>query len=73
MDFVWSRPGASPVAIECKWQADRLDLAGLRAFRRQYPEGPNWVIAQDLKRAFRRREAGLMIDCLPLDGAVRRL
>jgi len=44
--------GAHPVAIECKWSAGEFDSGNLRAFRRQYPQGENFVVAQDVARSY---------------------
>lgn len=55
VDFVIVRRGRPPLALECKWRADgREDLAGLKAFRRAYPEGKNLVVASDVQRPFER-------------------
>jgi predicted AAA+ superfamily ATPase len=55
VDFVIVRRGRPPVAIECKWRADgRENLSGLKAFRRVYPQGPSFVVASDVERAFER-------------------
>jgi hypothetical protein len=42
------------MAIECKWSAGEFDGGNLLAFRRQYPEGENFVVAQDVARAYSR-------------------
>jgi len=47
VDFIWAPLGRTPVAIECKWKASSFDPAALFAFRRQHPEGENWLVAQD--------------------------
>jgi len=53
VDFVLTRRGGDPIAIECKWRADgREDLRGLKAFRRAYPEGESFVIASNVERPF---------------------
>lgn len=48
IDFVYSRRGNPPDAIECKWSAGEFNPRNLLAFRRQYPEGQNWVVATDI-------------------------
>lgn len=73
VDFIWTPRGALPIAIECKWSADSMDPKGFLAFRNQYPKGPNWVIAQDLERPFRRRVSGLTIEYLPLAELAHRV
>jgi uncharacterized protein len=67
VDFVWARRGAKPVAIECKWSADGLDSKNLQAFRRQYPEGENFVVAPDVKRTFSRRYGEISVKFAGLD------
>jgi hypothetical protein len=54
VDFVLARRGSAPAAIECKWNPDAVEPSGLRAFRRQYPKGENWIVCPDLKRSFTR-------------------
>jgi predicted AAA+ superfamily ATPase len=61
IDFVVKPRGLDPIAIECKWSADELDPRNLLAFRRQYPQGTNWVVAPDVDRAFTRRHNGIEI------------
>ncbi len=74
VDFVWvPRGGRQPTAIECKWSSDRMDVTGFKAFRAQYPEGANWLVAQDLERSFRRRESGLVVEFLKLEEMMSRL
>jgi hypothetical protein len=47
------------LAIECKWSPDEFDTSGILAFRRQYPEGENFVVAHDVNRSYRRKHAGV--------------
>ena len=55
VDFVLLRRGESPLGVECKWRADgREDLAGLKAFRRAYPDGESLVVASNVERPFER-------------------
>src|SRR5207249_1298213 len=48
VDFVLAPRRGNPTVLECKSSADRFDDTNLLAFRRQYPEGENFVIAQDV-------------------------
>jgi uncharacterized protein len=70
VDIVLAGHGADPVAIECKWKADTLDPASLLAFRRKYPKGPNFVVANDLRRAWVRRYDGVEVRFCSLDHLV---
>jgi predicted AAA+ superfamily ATPase len=73
VDFVLARRGTAAAAIECKWTAREFDAAGLRAFRARYPEGPNLVVAADVDEPYARREAGLTVRFVSLEGMVRAL
>jgi hypothetical protein len=61
VDFVWAQRGGDPLAVECKWSADEFDAAGLTAFRRQYPQGENVVVAQDVGRSYVRNCGALKV------------
>lgn len=62
VDFVVLRRGAAPVAVECKLTAANAgDLAGLRAFRRAYPEGENLVVCADVERLYAGRAGDLKV------------
>jgi predicted AAA+ superfamily ATPase len=50
VDFILILRGKQPIAIECKWRADNLDPGNLKAFRYHYPEGPNWIVCQNVDR-----------------------
>jgi len=73
VDFVVPSRSGSALAIECKWSAGALDGAGLQAFRRRHPRGENWLVAQDVDRAFERRDHGLVIECLGIREFAERL
>jgi len=55
VDFVLARRKEPALVIECKWSASDFAAAGVSAFRRQYPQGRNLVVARDVKRSFTRR------------------
>lgn len=48
VDFILSDYNRDPVAIECSWLADDAEIRDIRAFRRRYPTGKNWIIASDI-------------------------
>lgn len=70
MDFVVTRRGRAPTAIECKWSADEFDAANLRAFRNRYPQGNNYVVAHDVRRPFTKRFGGTVVRFVSLDGLI---
>ena len=54
IDFILPGRRNKPIAIECKWSAADFDATNLHAFRRQYADGENYVLAQDVERPFTR-------------------
>ena len=73
VDFIVATRGKPPLAIECKWSADEFDPSGLLAFRRQYPDGENYVVAQDVRRSYRRKHAGVDVRYLSLSALITQL
>ncbi|HXY51015.1 MAG TPA: carboxypeptidase regulatory-like domain-containing protein [Terriglobales bacterium] len=54
VDFVLTARRNKPIAIECKWSAADFDATNLQVFRRQYSDGENFVLAQDVDRPYSR-------------------
>ncbi len=74
VDFVLPGRGErAPVAIECKWKADTFAPAALSAFRRIYPDGPNFVVATDVDTPFKRTLDGVEVEFVSLERLVERL
>ncbi|MDH4218333.1 MAG: DUF4143 domain-containing protein [Candidatus Aminicenantes bacterium] len=73
VDFVWKRKGKGLTAIECKWSADRFDPSGMKAFRRLYKNGINYVVANDVKRPFYRKYDNLAVEFLNLSQLIENL
>lgn len=73
VDFVWAPRNRAPVTIECKWSADQVDPGGLKAFRARYPSGLNFVVSQDVGRAFTKHYGTVPVRFVSLDGLVRAL
>jgi len=48
IDFVLSDRRSSVIAIECKWTASDYDPQNIISFRRAYPAGANYVVANDI-------------------------
>jgi predicted AAA+ superfamily ATPase len=61
VDFVLAGRRSQPLAVECKWSAANFDATNLQAFRRQYPEGDNVVVAEDVERAYRRNYGAITV------------
>jgi predicted AAA+ superfamily ATPase len=73
VDFIWKKKGKELIAIECKWSPDLFEPSGLKAFRRSYKNGTNYVIANDVKRTFRRVYNGLVVEFVSLEQLIRNL
>jgi predicted AAA+ superfamily ATPase len=73
VDFVIRKRGCAPDAIECKWSTGEFDSRSLLAFRRQYPNGRNWVVATDVDQAHVRRVDGVTVEYLDLQTLIERL
>jgi predicted AAA+ superfamily ATPase len=58
--------GVHPAAIECKWSAGEFDSGNLLAFRRQYPQGENFVVAQDVARSYVRNYGDVKVQFVGL-------
>ena len=73
VDLVWASRGAKPLAVECKWSADEFEETGVAALRRQYPQGENVVVAQDVERSFVRHYGDLKVHFENLPSLVKRI
>jgi hypothetical protein len=72
VDFVLAARRSKPLALECKWSAAAFDAANLQAFRRQYPQGENVVVAHDVDRAYARHYGNILVRFESLPGFMNR-
>lgn len=70
VDFVLTPNRESPVAIECKWAASGFSANQLRTFRRQYPEGPNFVVSHDVDTPFTKTYDDISVQFVGLDDLI---
>jgi uncharacterized protein len=73
IDFVIRDRGAAPDAIECKWSAGEFDPKNFLAFRRQYPQGRNWVVSADVDQPYTRQINGIEVRTTDLQTLVSEL
>ncbi len=66
VDFVLTRSREMPTAVECKWSATGFSPRQLLAFRRQYPEGSNFVVAHDIDRPYTKTYNGISVEFVNL-------
>ncbi|MFB3886467.1 MAG: ATP-binding protein [Thermodesulfobacteriota bacterium] len=67
VDLILTPRGNKPIAIECKWSADHFEPVNLKAFRNHYPDGPNWIVCQDVSRGYTRTYANMKVEFMSLD------
>jgi predicted AAA+ superfamily ATPase len=73
VDFVIVERGRNPIAIECKWSANDIDPAGLKAFVGRYPKARCMVVAQDVDRTYVKHFGDLAVTVAGLDAAANLL
>jgi predicted AAA+ superfamily ATPase len=71
VDFVLAGRGREPVAIECKWTADRFEADAIAAFRKIHPKGRNFVVAHDVKEPYGKEMGGIPIRFVGLEALIR--
>lgn len=73
VDFVLTRARGLPIAIECKWAASGFSPRSLLAFRKQYPDGENFIVAHDVDRAFTNTYNGIQVKFVNLDTLIAEI
>lgn len=83
IDFVLPNRGANVVtAIECKYSCLQEDLGhslvtnigkNMEAFRQNYPQGENYVVANDIKIPYQRRYEGITLNFVNPKTLIKRL
>ncbi|MDI6782607.1 MAG: DUF4143 domain-containing protein, partial [bacterium] len=73
IDFVLIKPRNQPIAIECKWSVSGFDPVGLKAFRRQYLQGENFIVAHDITKSYRHKYDHITVDIVSLPDLIKML
>ena len=73
VDFVLTRARGLPIALECKWSASGFSPRALLAFRRQYPDGENFIVAHDVDRSFTSNYNGIQVKFVNLDTLIAEI
>ena len=73
VDFVLTPNRKSPVAIECKWAASGFSASQLKSFRRQYPEGENFVVSHDVETPFTKTYGDISVQFVGLEDLSARI
>lgn len=73
VDFIFQKRGKDPIAIECKWNSNNFDSSGLKAFRRQYTKGKNYLVASDIDMTLSRKVDDFKVDFVSLATLIKEL
>jgi hypothetical protein len=73
IDFILTRRGKPPIAIECKWSEKNFDPKSLIIFKKKYPQGENWFVAHDVQKNRLSSVQNHKIECFNLAEFSRRL
>ena len=73
VDFVLTPNRETPIAIECKWAASGFSASQMRSFRRQYPEGENFVVSQDVDTPFTKTYVDISVQFVGLDDLIAHI
>ena len=73
IDFVLTEQSGLPIVIECKWSTQNIDLKNITVFRRQYPEGKNYIVARDVERTQIKTSNGISAKVISLNNLLDEL
>lgn len=73
IDFIYLPRGGSPVAIECKYSDGSFSPRNLKAFRKRYPAGRNFVVVSKLSRSYTVNFDGLETEFVDLSKLIETL
>lgn len=73
IDFVLTSSRQTPIAVECKWSAEGFSPRQLLAFRRQYPNGVNYVVAHDVDRPYTEAFNGISVKFVNLNTLIAEI
>lgn len=73
IDFILVKRGQNPITIECKWKASSFDPSSLKVFRRLYPKGENYLVANDMNKEFVKRFDDLEVNVVNLESLLKAI
>lgn len=73
IDFVLADREHLPTGIECKWSGSDFDATNFLSFRKQYPEGDNFVVANDITKGYSRQYDHIKVKFVNLKGLIESL
>ena len=73
IDFIIIDRNKHLSAIECKWSTNDFDPKNIIAFRRQYPLGENYLVANDVDRPFTKKYRETSIKFMSLNTLIKTI
>ena len=73
VDFILAKRSQPPIAIECKWSSSELDPSGLKAFRKIYPKGHNYIVTSDIEKAYIKHYGDLKTEFMSLQELIKKI
>ncbi len=73
IDFILAKRQSEIIVIECKWSSSEFEPINIKAFRRQYSKGENFVVASDVKRPFSHSYDGIHVKFISLENLIHTL
>lgn len=61
------------VAVECKWSYKNFDYTNLKAFRKRYPQGKNFVVASNVTDSFNKVYGDITVTFISLQDLLKHL
>lgn len=68
IDFVITKRGEAPIAIECKWRSKDFNPTNAKVFLRHYEKVQLYVISHDVSHPYSRRYDNFAVKFINLDG-----
>lgn len=73
IDFIISHRKTEPIAIECKWSSTHFEPRNLKAFRRHYPNGKNYVVTNDTDISYEKKFGEITVIFTSLESLTEEL
>lgn len=75
IDFIFlnKRSKNQPITIECKWQDHKFKADNLLAFRKMYPTGENYVVANNISQSYQKSYDGVVVNFVSINQLIDKM
>ncbi|MBF0484105.1 MAG: ATP-binding protein [Candidatus Omnitrophica bacterium] len=70
IDFILKLRGKQPIALECKWQANKTDSKNIEVFLKSYPNATVLVVSNDTKQSYSKKIGTAVVKYVNLSDCV---